>query len=487
MDWIDSHIKTLTTLAGISEETARKLFLQPVRVELAEDLVSNRTYRLAYTTAINLIARVFPRVDFETLPAAPDVITPWGVFEPRYFNGEKCSAVLRVGGKGSGKDQEVSLVVRDWCVLINSTQEADPDEAWNPILAIVGACYATSAITNKLLNGAVVGAQSWPPFSILDFLSATADFDFEQSIDIGEIHVAGIGAVGSAFLYCLLAHGKCRGTLHLVDKDIIDSMNLGRYPLFDVNDITKKKVVAAKERLATVAGLDVIPHPELFQQYCREQLASDRTFRIRGLVSAPDKRETRRQFQHELPLRVWDASTGPDQVVIHQNHYAPGFACMECIYPERREEDAHLKHVAEVLGVPLDRIKSGLGIDVDAARLIAARYPLLRDEDLIGRDYDSIFRDLCSASTLRAGDEVVLAPMSFISMLAGSFQYLEFLKSLNANRFAHLEHVNYCTFNPHFPPNPFLRELRKSRPTCSCQSSAYRKSFNKIWNVDLAR
>jgi hypothetical protein len=483
MDWIKSHIKTLTTLSGMGEQAARELFLQPVRVELAEHVAPNRTYRLAYVTAVNLVSRIFPRVDFRTMAPAADEITPWGVFEPSHFNGELCSAFLRIGGENRGKDNEVDLVLQNWHVLINSTEKADPAETWNPLLSIIGACYAASAITNKLLNGAVLGAQSWPAFSILDFSSATADFDFEQSIDIGEVHVAGIGAVGSAFLYSMLAHGKCQGKLHVLDKDIIDSTNLGRYPLFDIHDINKKKVVAAKERLGAVRGLDVIPHPVLFQQYCREQLATDRTFRVGGLVSAPDNRETRRQFQHELPRQVWDASTGPDQIVIHQNNYAPEFACMECIYPERPEEDAHSKHVADSLGVALEKIKSGTEIDEESAQVIAGRYPQLRAEDLIGRDYDSIFRDLCSASSLRAGDEVVLAPMSFISVMAGGYQYLEFLKSLRPDKFNHRSLVNYYTANPHFPPNPYLRELRGSRLTCSCQSPAFRRSFNRIWNL----
>lgn len=483
MDWIESHIKTLTTLSGISEESARRLFLQSVRVELPEHLRLNRTYRLAYVTAVNLIARIFPRVDFARLPPAPDAITPWGTFEPLYSDGEAQARVLRIGGDNAGSDSEVSVVLHDWQVLINSTERADSAEKWNPPLAIVGACYGVSAITNKLLSGVVTGAETWPAFSILDFLSATAEFDFDEPIDIGEVHVAGVGAVGSAFLYCALAHGQCHGKLHIVDKDIIDSTNLGRYPLFDVHDVSQKKVFAAKRKLASIGGLDVIPHPELFQQYCREQLTTNQKFRINGLVSAPDKRETRRQFQHELPRRVWDASTGPDQVVIHQNSYESEYACMECIYPERPEEDAHLKHVAETLGVPLDRIKSENAIDAETAELIVGRYPHLRAEELIGRDFDSIFRDLCSASTLKAGDDVVLAPMSFTSLMAGGFQYLEFLKSLKPDSFAHLSPTNYYTLNPHFAPNPYLRELRRGRPNCSCQSPAYRRSFNRIWSL----
>lgn len=484
MDWIESHIKTLTTLSGMDEQTARKLFLQPVRVELEQSLTSNRTYRLAYLVAINLIARIFPRVDFVSMPSAPDAITPWGIFEPRYYDGQPPSAVLRIGGKDRSNSNEICLRVHDWQVVLDSADDGDPSEKWNPILAVIGASYGASALTNKLLRGAVSGTESWPTFSVLDFSSATAEFDFDAPIEIGEIHVAGVGAIGSAFLFCLLAHGKCKGRMHLLDKDTIDSTNLGRYPLFDISEIDEKKVEAAQKRLEVVSGLDVVSHMELFQQYCHQQLTLDRNFRINGLISAPDKRETRRQFQHELPRQTWDASTGPDQVVIHHNTFDPELACLECIYPQRPEEDAHLRHVSETLGVPLERMKAHASINMESARLIVERYPHLRVENVIGRDFDSIFRDLCSASTLKAGDEVVLAPMSFTSMLAGAFQYLEFLKALRPETFAHLKAANYYTLNPHFPPNPYLRELRTASQKCSCQSPAFRKAFNRIWKLN---
>jgi hypothetical protein len=481
MDWIESHIKTLTVLSRVNEETARKLFLQAVRIELAPEVRENPTYRLAYVVAVNLVARIFPRVDFEPGNFAP-AITPWGRFEPIYSGDEQPGVVLRVGAVANSAEG-IGLVLHKWRVALNAMDPADPTEAWNPILAIIGACYAVSAITSRLLDGAITGAKAWPEFSILDFESGEADFDFNAQIDFGVVHVAGVGAVGSAFLYCLLAHGKLQGRLHLVDKDEIDTANLGRYTLFDTFDLEKRKVLAAKAKLHSVSGIDCVAHFDEFQSYCQHQMKQDPRFRIEGLVSAPDKRKTRRLFQHELPRRLWDASTGPDQIVIHSNDYDPRFACLECIYPERAEEDAHLRHLSETLGVPLEELRLQTTISPENAVRITSKYPQLNVEQIVGRDYDSIFRDLCSASTLKAGDEVVLAPMSFTSMLAGAFLYLEFLKSLSPMPFAHVEPVNYYVLNPHFAPNPPLREMRRSRPTCTCQKSAYRRAFSRVWGV----
>jgi len=39
--------------------------------------------------------------------------------------------------------------------------------------------------------------------------------------------------------------------------------------------------------------------------------------------------------------------------------------------------------------------------------------------------------------------------MSFTSLVAGAFQYLEFLKSMRPERFAHLSPSNYYSFETH--------------------------------------
>jgi len=480
MNWIESHIETLVALTGISENTARKLFLRPVRVEIDERVRQNRTYQLAYTTTINLLSRIFPAINFDILSSTAPAITPWGKFEAPQHSFDQ-DLIISIGGAAeSGK---LSLILEDWKVMIGASKPARGSEPWNPILAIIGAAYVVSAATNLLLDGAIVGAKHWPEFSILDFQRGSAHYDFDKPISIGEIHIAGIGAVGTAFLYCLLAHGRCQGKLQLIDSDIIDYKNLGRYPLFDITDVETRKVFAAQKRLSGHKKLQVIYNVETFQDYLKKNRRVNSKFKVESLISAPDKRITRRIFQHELPRRVWDASTGPDQIVIHTNDYNPSLACLECIYPEHPSEWAHLEHVAETLGIDIHILKKAEPIKIPEAQLIIARYPHLRLPDLIGRDYDSVFRQLCAASELKAGDEVVQAPMSFVSMLAGAFLYLEFIKSMVPGSFSHFPPVNYYQLNPLFAPNPYLRELRKARKECTCQNPLFRNAYNVVWNI----
>jgi molybdopterin/thiamine biosynthesis adenylyltransferase len=480
MNWIESHIETLVALTGVPENIARRLFLRPVRVEINPRIKANRTYQLAYTTAINLLSRIFPAVNFHALPGGVPAITPWGKFEATQHEFQQ-DLIIAIGG--AAESDKLPLILENWKVMVGSNKPARVSEPWNPILAIIGAAYIVSAATNLLLDGAILGAKNWPEFSILDFQHGSAAYDFDKPISIGDLHVAGVGAVGTAFLYCLLAHGRCQGKLQLIDNDKVDYKNLGRYPLFDRYDTDTHKALAAQKRLNGQKGLQVIYNVEIFQEYLKKHRRANPKFKIENLISAPDKRVTRRIFQHELPRRVWDASTGPDQVVIHTNDYNPNFACLECIYPEHPSESAHLEHVAETLGLDIEILKKAEPIKLPEARLIIARYPHLRLPDLMGRDYDSVFRELCGASQLRAGDEVVQAPMSFVSMLAGAFLYLEFLKSMTPENFREIPQVNYYQLNPLFPPNPYMRELRKARAACTCQRPLFRNAYNAIWGL----
>jgi hypothetical protein len=216
------------------------------------------------------------------------------------------------------------------------------------------------------------------------------------------------------------------------------------------------------------------------QHYCKRERSMGE-FKIKKLISAPDRRETRRVFQGELPRELWDASTGPSQVTLHHNRFDQSLACLECIYPTIPEENAHAQHMARKLGVPVSRIESGDLISSSDATLINKNYPHLRIAELVNRDFNSVFRDLCSAAELRVENQVVLAPFAFISTAAGAFLYLELIKSLRPDVFAPFHKYNYAQINPFYPPNPLLLENRPPRPTCRCQTDTYRRIFKQLW------
>jgi hypothetical protein len=120
----------------------------------------------------------------------------------------------------------------------------------------------------------------------------------------------------------------------------------------------------------------------------------------------------------------------------------------------------------------------------ERATLIAEKYPHLAMEHVLGRAFDSVFRELCSAGQLRDSSATVLAPFPFISGLAGVLLYFEFIQSLRPDIFGPFQTYNYTRLNPLFPPNPECRELRRSRADCSCQQREVRDLFSSLWRND---
>jgi hypothetical protein len=481
-EWIREHIRTLTYLSKLTTAEAEGLFLRVVGIELDERVRSNRTYRLAYLYALNLLSRMFPYTKFEPMKHEPLLILPWGTGSP-IGTGQSPEVRLVFGNPRFGESQGrvMSANCHDWRVYIGGDIEADPNESWNPVLALVTACYAAAHCTQVLL-GSAVEQERWKPFSILDFEDGRVEFDWSKSWELGEAHLAGVGAIGSAFLYSLAAHGCAVGKLVLVDHDRVETSNLGRYTFFDATDEGVYKTIAAKARLGKF-GLPIWVETveKRFEQYFNEAYSADNGFRVERLISAPDKRATRRVFQKTLPRTMWDASTGPSQVSLHSNSFDAAYACAECIYPETPEEHAHERHVAETLNVEVARIQSGDPItQVDAQRIVE-RYPECEKEQLIGKAFDSVFRELCSAGEIRTARGVVHAPFSFVSGLAGVLLYFELVKSSLPGVFGPFQKYNYFQVNPFRQPNPEFRELRASRKECICQEEVFRKVHRKMW------
>jgi hypothetical protein len=185
-----------------------------------------------------------------------------------------------------------------------------------------------------------------------------------------------------------------------------------------------------------------------------------------------------------LPKEIWDASTGPDDLIVHHNTFRPDEACLACIYPPDPTEDAHFKHVADVLNVPFQRVKSGQLINKADAELIIKRYPHLALDELGGRPFDTVFRQLCSLGQiqLESGDEVAVSPFPFVSALAGVVLYFEIVKSLRQDVFGLYQRHNFLRVNPFFGPNPSLLLKQPPLGTCAvCQNETVQRVFAKLW------
>jgi hypothetical protein len=344
-------------------------------------------------------------------------------------------------------------------------------------LLLLGACYAAARIMKAVIGDLLPFPYADPLILNIDQLIGS-NFACNDVFDIETTYLAGAGAVGNGFLLALSLF-NVKGKLHITDPDAVDDGNLNRCIWFNDSDIGFNKA----ERIVQLAQTS-FPQLELVPHGCELKQASATNGGpwLKRLVIGVDSRRARRNLQTEIPGEVYDASTtNIQEIVLHFNRQPlNGLACLSCIYYQDNGELAHERHVADALGVSLEDVKT-LHVSVDAARKICLRYPNLQLHHIQGLAYDSLFKQLCGAGALRtAEDQQVLAPFSFISVLAGTYLAIEFLRRIQLRD--PVADFNYWRVSPWHEPILRLRKVRSNNHHCEfCGNPILNQVANDIW------
>jgi molybdopterin/thiamine biosynthesis adenylyltransferase len=148
--------------------------------------------------------------------------------------------------------------------------------------------------------------------------------------------LAGVGAVGNAFLMALREIRGVTGELVAVDRECLDDpSNLNRYSLAREDDVRRDRP-APKTDLATrlFAGtaVSVRPFPADVADLARAI--------ERGIVRAPevvlsalDNDVSRRSLQDLWPDLLLEGATAGSMLQISRCAYEEGLACLECLHP----------------------------------------------------------------------------------------------------------------------------------------------------------
>ncbi len=343
-----------------------------------------------------------------------------------------------------------------------------------PFFYFLMSCYIGGAVI-KAIVGKNIGVMSDDEICIDPSTLIESAEIFEKEIDLGEAYLAGAGAIGNAFLYALKFF-KVKGLLHITDPDLVSAGNLNRCLFFKEADIGNRKA----EVLAAYAQ-PLFPHLKLNAlciELSKTAAAKAGGAWLKKLIVAVDSKRARRNFQSEIPGEVFDASTtGISEVITHYNKQPlSGKACMGCIYYKDVEEQAHEKHIAELLGVSLAQVNQ-LSVDVKSEIDIKKKYPTLK-QSLIGFSYDTLFKQLCGEGQLKTeADKQVLAPLAFVSALAGALLALTLAQNILGNC-----SYNYWRLSPWNNPNYRLQQVLEKNLHCEfCNREVFQKAAVELW------
>jgi molybdopterin/thiamine biosynthesis adenylyltransferase len=344
------------------------------------------------------------------------------------------------------------------------------------VIAVLTACYLSAAVIRKVLGTEFPYGGELP--MRVSFGALGIDFsDLGREIEVGELYLAGAGAIGNGLLWAL-RHLKLRGRLIIVDDDTVSSGNLNRQIWFTQEDIRKPKA----EQLAMKAQ-SFMPALKLVPRRYRLQDLPERSEEpwLKRLIVGVDSRRARREIQKEFPGEVFDASTTDiREIVVHYHKQPTGTACLSCIYESDDEEISREAHIAEHLGVSTEEVRTER-ITEAAADKIFARYPKLDRAGLVGFAYDSLFKRLCGEGELKSLEgRRVVAPFAFVSILAGTLLALEIVRRLGDGD--HKRAFNYWRISPWYGPILRRQILRPKQPGCEfCSHETLARINRMLW------
>lgn len=443
---------TLQRLLNLNEESSQKILGSSILISV------NPKYNRLQEYLVTILKR-----SFEIVHTSPEKSV---IYNCEIF----CSEMNR-----QTKAAYVHLGEMNQKIIISSLRFNSPlPENLHPIIYYLVACYTGAVVLKAMFKDLKENSEE----ICLDYRTLIKNEKIlYERFDVGNVYLAGAGAIGNSFLYAL-SNFNIKGVLNICDPDIITGGNLNRCLFFEDSDIRKYKVdVLAEKAQPLFSNLKLNPFPfELGKVPTKTEGAW-----LEKLVIGVDSRRARRNLQTELPREVFDASTtGISEVVVYHGKVDLSGACLCCIYKRENQEEAHEKHIAETLGVTVNHVRRQF-IDSDSANLIASKYSI-KQEDLVGIPFDTVFKQLCGEGKLMTEDNLqVLAPLAFVSALAGGLLALRFLEE-----HFNLGDYNYWRVSPWAEMNFRLKQKRLKDPDCElCKNEEYQNLIKIVWNIEL--
>lgn len=324
--------------------------------------------------------------------------------------------------------------------------------------------------------------------SLLDYADSTANAPLPAHLDIGTVHLVGIGAVGSAVIYTLAQLERLSGDLHAIDNDEVDERNLNRYVLMRDVDIGQAKVHVARDALAAT-GLTVHAHFGTFEQYRKS--SSDP---LELLLTPVDSEAGRRRLASFLAKEVLNAATGGSTVTVSHHGFADGRACLNCLYLAETQQRTTEQVMASELGLDAVTIETmlfdNIPVSTDVARQVERHRGVEagRFASYEGQKIQSFYQlAICGTAPVTTAAGTVVSPLSFISATAGVLLACELIKLRSAD-LHQFSLSNYFRLDTLAAPNPSFRMQKAQHPACQlCGDQTYVDVYRQRYHAPIAR
>ena len=356
----------------------------------------------------------------------------------------------------------------------------------NPYSAGAAAALACAELFRRILLK--TGAERDIALSLLDFGKETGSDVALRSSDLGDVVVAGVGAIGNAAVWALSRDRRLKGHLSLVDAEDLTLLNLQRYVLGTDSDVSRPKVQIAKQILQGT-NLTVDAWETSLEQFAD---APNRV-KIPTICISVDNVEARRAAQALLPKLIVNGWTGDQALGASWHVLSRDAACLACLFQPHGQGPSATEQAARALGLSLER----------ASILWVTRQPLSDDDlisvsqhlgldrptlnDWLGKPLGDLYTDVvCGAVPLdiTGVGRLETVPLAHQSALAGIVMAAELVKRTQPRLGALSQEEPLIAWDDvlRSPPAKWLKP-RPREPGCICGDPDYQTTYKRKWSA----
>lgn len=381
-----------------------------------------------------------------------------------------------------------------WVASLSSSRPMSLGLSHNPFGAGAAAAFAAANVFRLIFQDSLPSGQVDEELTFSVLSCAPDDQGTGQDlagIDLGETHLAGVGAIGQAAVWALARVPDLQGALFLVDPDTVDLTNLQRYVLTERADVGRGKGELAHSFLQQ-PELRIRVSPLPWSAH-----ACAMNWRLERVGVALDTAEDRIALQASLPRWVANAWTQTGDLGISRHDFLHG-ACLACLYWPQPTEKSRSLLIAEAVGIPeAERevrhlLATGAPLNMEITDRIAHATGVSPEllKPFIGQPLDVLYTGaVCGGLILRAGGRhglprVAEVPLAFQSALAGILLAAELIVHAGGLRAQATTTVTSIDLTRPLAQRLTLPRSKDENQDCICQDHDFVSRYLQKYGLD---
>lgn len=400
---------------------------------------------------------------------------------------ERATVVVYVGETPHGKNGFIASA-SGWVARVGGTNPSTGPH--NPYSSGAAAALAAWRVFQTVVVRPEKQSRIFPDvsLSLLDYGTETGQEDPLPAINIGEVAVAGIGAVGNPALWAWSRHAGLTGEMHLIDPEDVELSNLQRYCLPIHADVGVGKVQLAQRELRnTELSLNLWP--------CSlEDFASNYS----GIGTLPticvsvDNVDGRRAAQALLPRLVVNGWTSDSGLGASWHRFLGSSACLGCFYHPKGASLSQTELAANALGLPHDQLTvfwiSDRPLGTEEIKTIESHLGLTAGQlaDWTGKRVQDVYSGVICGQVgidLSGIGRVATVPLAHQSVLAGILMAAEVVKRSDPDLESRSQSAPLIIWDDVMrTPPKYWTAMRAKEPECFCGDLVYQKVFSEKWH-----